>query len=98
MPYDFPNNGWVVHALQAAWSAVTLSWEDKGHESFEKGVTAAVGCGKDTDTVAAIAGALLGALYGWQGVRPEWRTEVRGWPCTTGADLIRIAEEIVEVA
>ncbi|WIC89227.1 hydrolase [Streptomyces phage Bogota] len=96
MPYDFPNNGWVVHALQAAWSAVTLSWEDAGHESFEKGITAAVGCGKDTDTVAAIAGALLGALYGWQGIRQEWRTEVHGWPLTTGADLIRIAEEIVE--
>jgi ADP-ribosylglycohydrolase len=96
MPYDFPNNGWVVHALQAAWSAVTLSWEDKGHESFEKGITAAVGCGKDTDTVAAIAGAVLGATYGASGIRPEWVAQVHGWPCTTGADLIRIAEEIVE--
>lgn len=96
MPYDFPNNGWVVHALQAAWSAVTLSM--LGGTGYEGGITEAVGCGKDTDTVAAIAGALLGAMYGWQSVRPEWRTEVRGWPCSTGADLIRIAEEIVEVA
>lgn len=96
MPYDFPNNGWVVHAIQSAWSAVTLSWEDKGHESFEKGITAAVGCGKDTDTVAAIAGAVLGATYGASGIRPEWRAEVHGWPCTTGADLVRIALHIVD--
>ena len=101
MPYDFPNNGWVVHALQAAWSAVTLSWEEHGKmllgpTPFEQGITAAVGCGKDTDTVAAIAGALLGAVWGASGIRPEWRAEVRGWPCSTGADLIRIAEEIVE--
>ncbi|AWY07394.1 hydrolase [Streptomyces phage JackieB] len=94
MPYDFPQNGWVVHALQAAWSAVTLSWEDKGHESFEKGITAAVGCGHDTDTVGAIAGAVLGATYGRSGIRAEWVAGVRGWPCTTGPDLVRIAAEI----
>lgn len=94
MPYDFPNNGWVVHAIQSAWSAVTLAAHHGG--GYEEGIYAAVGCGKDTDTVAAIAGAVLGATYGASGIRPQWRAEVHGWPCTTGADLVRIALEIVD--
>lgn len=94
-PSMFERNGWVVEAFQAAWSAVTLGLE---HESFEQGITAAVACGKDTDTVAAIAGAVLGATFGDSGPRPEWRREVHGWPCVNGDDLARIGREIAENA
>ena len=33
----------------------------------------AVNLGDDTDTVAAIAGGLAGALYGYDGIPEEWR-------------------------
>ena len=33
----------------------------------------AVNLGGDTDTVAAVAGVLAGALYGYEGIPGEWR-------------------------
>jgi ADP-ribosylglycohydrolase len=96
VPWDFARNGWVVHAFQAAWAAVTLSLEHG--TGFEGGVTWAVACGHDTDTVGAIAGAALGATYGRSGIRPQWVAEVRGWPCCTGADLARIGVHIADLA
>ena len=41
---------------------------------------AAVRAGNDTDTVAAIAGGLLGAAYGASAVPAEWRLVLHGWP------------------
>ena len=54
-------------------------------------VEAAVRAGTDTDTVAAIAGALLGARWGCSGIPLEWQRAVNGWPGLTGADLVRLA-------
>jgi ADP-ribosyl-[dinitrogen reductase] hydrolase len=71
-PSDFTNNGWVVEAVQGAWSAISIT--PVPHDDPAKGVfradhlrlslDAAVRGGGDTDTVAAIAGGLLGAAYG----------------------------------
>ncbi len=36
--------------------------------------------GYDTDTVAAIAGGLLGAAYGASAVPLQWRHLLHGWP------------------
>ncbi len=36
--------------------------------------------GHDTDTVAAIAGGLLGAAYGASAVPLQWRGLLHGWP------------------
>ena len=71
-PSDFRNNGWVVEALQAAWSAITTTpvpTDDPATGIFRAdhlrlALDAAVHGGYDTDTVAAIAGGLLGAVYG----------------------------------
>ncbi len=41
-------------------------------DSFESAIIAAVNDTKDNDTVAAIIGALLGALHGRQAIRPKW--------------------------
>lgn len=74
-PADFPNNGWVVAALQAAWSAITTTASragTTGAEHLRLGLDAAVRCGNDTDTVAAIAGGLLGAAFGASAVRCRW--------------------------
>ncbi|WP_144720151.1 ADP-ribosylglycohydrolase family protein [Agrococcus jejuensis] len=73
MPWDFPQNGWVVHALQAAWSAIRHA------ESLERRLVLAVRCGNDTDTVAAIAGALAGAAAGASNISDAWRRELHGW-------------------
>jgi len=62
-PADFTNNGWVVEALQAAWSAITTTPIPTDHpadgvfrvDHLRLAIDAAVRGGNDTDTVAAIA-------------------------------------------
>ncbi len=101
-PADFPNNGWVVEALQAAWSAITTMPVPQGDPS--KGVfradhlrlalDAAVRGGGDTDTVAAIAGGLLGAAYGASAVPSDWRRVLHGWPGLRTRDLVDLSSAI----
>jgi hypothetical protein len=55
-------------------------------------LTAAIEIGDDTDTVAAIAGGLLGARWGTSAVRPEWRRILHGYPGITGDDLIALSD------
>ncbi|EWS81355.1 ribosylglycohydrolase [Brachybacterium phenoliresistens] len=73
MPWEFTNNGWVVAAMQAAWSAIVHA------EGLEERLAMAVRAGDDTDTVAAIAGSLAGAAEGASAVPGEWRRELHGW-------------------
>jgi ADP-ribosylglycohydrolase len=85
------SNGWVVAALQAAWSAIVHT------SGLVDGLQAAVRWGGDTDTVAAIAGGLLGGAYGASAVPDEWRAAVHGWPGLRAADLTAMAVDIVAV-
>ena len=88
-PARFAPNGFTVTALQAAWAAITLT--DLGDGSplhVRRALTAAVHAGDDTDTVAAIAGGLLGARYGASAVPPEWAGAIHGWPGMTAHDLM----------
>lgn len=84
-PRDFRNNGYVVAALQAALSALMPMleqlWkgEDIGRKTVRKVLNRAVRCGWDTDTVAAIAGMLAGAIAGLEAIPPEWRKRANGW-------------------
>jgi hypothetical protein len=55
---------------------------------------AAVRGGGDTDTVAAIAGGLLGAVYGASAVPAEWRRVLHGWPDMRTRDLVDLASTI----
>ncbi|MGA5541256.1 ADP-ribosylglycohydrolase family protein [Mycobacterium sp. NPDC051198] len=94
-PADFPKNGWVVGALQAAWSAISTTAADgRGPEHLRRGIDAAVRSGNDTDTVAAIAGGLLGAAYGASAVPLQWRTLLHGWPGMRARGLVRLATAI----
>jgi len=94
-PTHFDHNGWVVHALQAAWSAIhhtPVPGLDPAHDSYPAqhllhALETVVRAGGDTDTVAAIAGALLGATWGASAVPAEWRRRVHGWPGLTGTNL-----------
>ncbi len=66
-PEDFAAQmGWVLIALQNAF------WQLLHAGSLEEGIVATVMSGGDTDTNAAIAGALLGSVYGRQGVPLQW--------------------------
>jgi ADP-ribosylglycohydrolase len=80
-PPDFANNGWVIEATQGAWSAITHG--DGLVDTLERAVRG----GNDTDTVAAIAGALAGAAFGASAVPDQWRTTIHGWPGLTAEDL-----------
>lgn len=86
------SNGWVVDALRAACSAV------RGAPTFADGVVAAVRGGGDTDTVAAIAGALLGACHGASAVPAVWRDAIHGWPGLRADDLTGLAGRTVRAA
>ena len=87
MPSDFPHNGWVVEALQGAWSAISNTQAtDATH--LRLALESAVRGGRDTDTVAAIAGGLLGARWGASAVPAPWRRIVHGWPGLTAKDLV----------
>ncbi|WP_255410933.1 ADP-ribosylglycohydrolase family protein [Frondihabitans sp. PhB188] len=83
-PRDFENNGWVVEALQGAWSAITNG------DSLVDVLERAVRGGRDTDTVAAIAGGLAGAFYGVSAVPTRWQRELHGWPGLRYADLVEL--------
>jgi ADP-ribosyl-[dinitrogen reductase] hydrolase len=98
------NNGWVVAALQAAWSAIVTTpvpVEDPAAEVFRVdhlrlALEAAIRGGGDTDTVAAIAGGLLGAAYGVSPVPSHWRLALKGWPGLNTRGLVRLAERIID--
>ena len=89
----FVPNGFTVTALQAAYAAVaqTPVPDDVPSRHLEVALDAAVRVGDDTDTVAAIAGGLLGARWGASAVPDHWRDLLHGWPGLRATDLIRLA-------
>lgn len=102
-PADFENNGFVVQALQGAWSAIHNTPEPKDDpkagvfraDRLRLALEAAVRGGRDADTVAAIAGGLLGAAYGASAVPLEWRAMLNGWPSGANArTLVKLATAI----
>lgn len=86
----FRDNGYTVTALQAAWHAIVTTDGD-GPAHLERALQAAVRIGGDTDTVAAIAGGLLGARWGASAVPQRWRRMLHGWPGLDAEDLVRLA-------
>ena len=98
-PGTFSPNGWTVTALQAAWSAIVhtpVPELDPSVGSFpcqqlQHALHTAIGIGHDTDTVAAIAGGLLGARWGASAIPARWRRIVHGWPGLRSRDLIRLS-------
>ncbi len=88
-PRDFTRNGWVVEAFQGAWSAIHFAGLSAvGPAHLRAALEEAVRGGRDTDTVAAIAGGLLGAAYGYTAVPFEWRQRLHGWPDMRARDLM----------
>ncbi|GER23598.1 hypothetical protein NCCP1664_20930 [Zafaria cholistanensis] len=58
--------------------------------SLRRGIEAAVRGGRDTDTVAAIAGSLLGAAHGHSAIPSGWLNDLHGWPGLKANDLAEL--------
>jgi ADP-ribosyl-[dinitrogen reductase] hydrolase len=85
------NNGWVVSAFRGAWSAIFHSITDLGRIDVVDALERAVRGGNDTDTVAAIAGSLIGAAAGASVFPAHWRTRIHGWNIANERELIGLA-------
>jgi ADP-ribosyl-[dinitrogen reductase] hydrolase len=78
--------GYVVHCIEIAFWFVTHDW------SLEDALIYLAQAGGDTDTNAAVAGALLGARYGEVALPPRWVDQI------TGAEgIAKLAERLVAV-
>jgi len=63
---EIKSSGYVVDTLEAAlWCLMTT-------DNYKDCVLKAVNLGEDTDTVAAVAGGMAGALYGCDAIPEEW--------------------------
>lgn len=66
------NNGDALICVAQAF------WAYRRADSFSETVQLAINLGGDTDTVAAVAGAMAGARYGIQGIPARWTTYLHG--------------------
>jgi ADP-ribosyl-[dinitrogen reductase] hydrolase len=88
------NSGWVRHTLQSA------VWALFNSHSFEEALVLVANLGNDTDTAAAVTGAMAGALYGVEAIPARWSDALRGeWPLHSGktwhaADFIQLADRL----
>lgn len=85
------NNGWVVSAFRGAWSAIFHSLAENGRIDVVDALERAVRGGNDTDTVAAIAGSLIGAAAGAAVFPSKWRTRIHGWGIANERELVALA-------
>lgn len=69
---EIKSGGFVRDTLKAA------TWCFVNTNSYEDCVLAAVNLGDDTDTTAAVAGALAGTAYGIDAIPQEWIDTLRG--------------------
>jgi ADP-ribosylglycohydrolase len=103
MPEDFFGRmGWVLVALQNAFFHLQSS-------DFEEALVATVAAGGDTDTNAAVCGALLGAALGKQAIPSRWILPVLACRSTVDAgaprprpaaywpdDILELAEALLQ--
>ena len=79
--------GYVVHCVEIAFWFVTHD------RTLEEALIALAQAGGDTDTNAAVAGALLGARYGEVALPPRWIDQLVG-----AQGIAKLAEDLVRAA
>src|SRR5213596_3199403 len=84
LPIAGPESGYVVHCIEIAFWFVTHD------RSLEETLVFLAQAGGDTDTNAAVAGALLGARYGETALPPRWVAQIVG-----AQGIGKLAEELV---
>lgn len=81
-PPEIAGTGYVVKSLEAAL------WAFAKTDNFRDGALLAVNLGDDADTTGAVYGQIAGAVYGEDGIPPEWRAkivlreQIRSWANT----------------
>jgi ADP-ribosylglycohydrolase len=76
-----PKNGWVVMAFEAAIAAITSTADARRSvpcDHLADALRRVARSGGDTDTVATIAGSLLGARWGATAIPLAWRRRLHG--------------------
>ena len=63
---DIKSTGYVLHSLEAA------IWCFLNTDNYETAVLKAVNLGGDTDTIAALTGAMAGTYYGYDAIPKKW--------------------------
>ncbi|MDQ1204492.1 ADP-ribosylglycohydrolase family protein [Microbacterium sp. SORGH_AS_0862] len=92
---------WADAAPEAVAFTFGLIAAHRGH--LQRAVLAGVNMGRDSDTIAAMAGAICGAVHGMAAVPPGWADRVRrvAGVCITatrGVDLMQLADRLAEAA
>jgi ADP-ribosylglycohydrolase len=72
-------SGYIYHTVPVALHA----WFRHGRD-LRAALPDVVACGGDADTVAAIAGGVMGAGAGKEGIPPEWLARLWEWPRSVG--------------
>jgi ADP-ribosylglycohydrolase len=85
-------SGYIMHTVPAALH-VWLSCPD----DYGRAVTTTVRLGGDSDTAAAIVGAIVGARVGKEGIPPDWLSDLWEWP-RTAAWIERLAARLARHA
>lgn len=88
---EIRGTGFVLDTL------TTAVWSLLRSHSFEEAILAAVNLGDDTDTTAAVAGALAGFYYGLNGIPEQWRAALRlvGAPAPW---MVELADRLWEIS
>jgi ADP-ribosylglycohydrolase len=86
-PRKWPERGHVEFSYHIALWAFSRS------SNYRDGLTKAISVGGDTDTYGAIAGGLLGAHFGIDGIPKEWREVLQG-----GDIMIDLADKLFDLA
>ena len=83
-------SGYIYHSVPVAIQAWFRYPRD-----YEAAMTAIVECGGDTDSVAAIAGGIIGITVGKVGIPEPWLEQLIEWPCSV-AWMEKLSEQLEE--
>ena len=68
---DINSSGYIVDTIEASfWCLLTYT-------SYENTIIEAINLGQDTDTIAGIAGAMAGIVYGFDNVPKRWLNKLQ---------------------
>jgi ADP-ribosylglycohydrolase len=67
--------GYIYHTVP-----VTIHCWLSHQKDYRNGIKTIIRCGGDTDTTAAITGAIIGSSIGMQGIPQDWYNDLWDWP------------------
>ncbi len=85
---DFEEKDWFQAPENVAYVAIGLMY---GEGDFKKSMIYAINCGDDTDCTGATVGAILGIVYGKEGIPADWAEYLGDSIVTVAIDRTNIA-------